>query len=135
MRFGPSRGGATAAGAGALIAAGLAVAAAERPGRLLFALAALALLLVAGNDLWSYPRLIVTAVGLTVRSPARTAILPWSQIQAVRVDERTRLGLAARTLEIDLGADLLVFGRRSLGTDPRDVAAIIAGFRGPITPP
>jgi hypothetical protein len=107
----------------------LAAAFADTPGRLLGAVAGIGLLGVAATDLAWRPRLAANGGGLLVRTPGRTARLPWTQITAVRVDERQRMGRTSRTLEIDAGDDLIILGRRSLGTDPRDVAALLDALR------
>jgi hypothetical protein len=101
----------------------------DAPGRLLGVIAGAGLLVLAGTDLAWRPRLAAYAGGLRIRTPGRTADLPWDRVTAVRVDERQRLGVTSRTLEIDAGDDLIILGRRSLGTDPRDVAAALAGLR------
>lgn len=101
----------------------------DAPGRFLGLVAGVGLLLLAGSDLVWRPRLAVDNDGLSVRTPARTARLPWERV-SVRVDERQHLGLTNRVLEIDAGDDLIILGRRSLGADPRDVAAELATRRG-----
>ncbi|MEN3361703.1 MAG: hypothetical protein V7637_5685, partial [Mycobacteriales bacterium] len=108
------------AAAGALIAVALA-AGADPAGRLLFALLGLWLAGLVATDLVLRPRLRADGGGLLVRTLAIRGQLPWSQVQRVRVDQRSRYGLSARTLEVDAGDLLLVLGRRSLGADPRDV--------------
>lgn len=102
---------------------------ADAPGRLLGGIAGVGLLALASSDLAWRPRLVATGSGLLVRTPGRTARLPWSAVTAVRVDERQRLGRTSHTLEIDAGDDLFVLGRRSLGTDPRDVADALHTLR------
>jgi hypothetical protein len=102
---------------------------ADTPGRLLGGIAGVGLLALASSDLAWRPRLTATGSGLQVRVPGRTARLPWAAITAVRVDERQRLGRTSRTLEIDADDDLFVLGRRSLGTDPREVADAVNRLR------
>lgn len=116
------------AAAVALIAAGLA-ATADPAGRLLFVLLALWLAGLVATDLLLRPRLRADGTGLQVRTFAVRGRLPWSQVQRVRVDQRSRFGLTARALEVDAGDLLLVIGRRSLGADPRDVAATLNEIR------
>lgn len=116
------------AGAVALIAAGLAVGA-DPAGRVLFAILAIWLAGLVGTDLVLRPRLRADGAGLQVRTFGVRGRLPWSQVQRVRVDERARYGLTARALEVDAGDLLLVLGRRSLGADPRDVAAALNEIR------
>lgn len=102
---------------------------ADAPGRLLGVIAGIGLLGLAVTDLAWRPRLSASDSGLLIRTPARTDHLPWAAITAVRVDERQRMGRTNRTLEIDAGDDLIILGRRSLGTDPRDVAALLDALR------
>jgi Bacterial PH domain len=101
----------------------------DAAGRVLGVIAGLGLLALAGSDLAWRPRLAVHATGLRVRTPGRSTDLPWTNVTRVRVDERQRFGLTSRTLEIDAGDDLIILGRRSLGTDPRDVAAALTDLR------
>jgi hypothetical protein len=100
-------------------------------GRLLVGLAAVVLLLLGGYDAVVTPRLVASATGLTVRTAGRRTDLTWTQIQDVRLDERARLGLSSRSLEIDAGSALVVLGRHSLGREPREVYALISAFRPP----
>jgi PH (Pleckstrin Homology) domain-containing protein len=102
---------------------------ADTPGRFLGAVGGVGLLVLAATDVAWRPRLAANGGGLLVRTPGRTAQLPWAAVTAVRVDERQRLGRTQRTLEIDAGDDLIILGRRSLGTDPRDVAALLTALR------
>lgn len=127
-RFGPDRRLiALYAGLGA-VAVAVAVLSDDPAGRLLAAAAAAVLAAYTITDLAFWPRLVASGTGLRIRTPATRATLPWSQVDAVRVDERTRLGLMSRTLEIDAGALLIVFSRRALGDDPRTVASVLAAF-------
>jgi Bacterial PH domain len=127
-RFGPDRR-LTALSAGlAAVAAVFVILSGDAAGRLLAGLAAVLLAGYAVTDLAFWPRLIATGSGLQIRTPTTRATVPWSDV-AVRVDERTHLGLLSRTLEIDAGSLLVVFSRRSLGADPREVAGLLAAFR------
>ena len=135
MTYGPNRLIALGAGVGALAFLGLIVGIQDQTGRLLYVLAGLALLALCVNDLWWNPRLVVDARGLTLRTPGHSGLIGWPDIEEIRVDERARLGLSARTLEIDAAESLVILSRRALGgTDPRDVAAIIDAFRPPAAP-
>ena len=106
---------------------------ADPAGRLLFGAAAAGFAALAVVDLLLRPRLKADAYGLELRTLAVRRRLPWSAVLRVGVDERTRYGLTARTLEIDAGDTLVVLGRRSLGADPRDVAGALARIRTGIT--
>ena len=116
------------AAAGAVLAAALAVVA-DPAGRVLFAVAAVGLLALVAADLLVRPRLAADADGVQVRTLAARRRLPWSALERVDVDERSRYGLTARTLELDAGGTLVVLGRRTLGSDPRDVADALARIR------
>jgi hypothetical protein len=102
---------------------------ADAPGRILGAIAGLGLIALAAADLVWRPRLAVDGAGLSVRTPGRRVRLAWDQVDAVRVDQQRRFGLISRTLEIDAGDDLVVLGRRSVGTDPRAVAVTLRAYR------
>ncbi|HYT09655.1 MAG TPA: PH domain-containing protein [Mycobacteriales bacterium] len=118
----------TLAAGGALLALLLAVVA-DPAGRLLFAVAALGLLALAAADLILRPRLAADPTGVRIRTLGVRTDLPWSAIERVAVDERSRRGLTARTLELDAGGTLVVLGRRALGADPREVADALARIR------
>jgi hypothetical protein len=97
-------------------------------GRLLAALSALILSSYAITDLIFWPRLTVSSSGLLVRTPTARTRLGWADVDAIRVDERNRLGLMSRTLEIDAGPFLVVFSRRVLGDDPRTILGVLEAF-------
>jgi hypothetical protein len=128
VRFGPDRRLAALSAAGAVAAAIAAIVVTDPEGRLLAGVAALALLAYTVSDLLFWPRLVASTEGLTVRSPAARVSLSWTDVEAVRVDERSRLGLANRALEIDSGGHLIVLSRRALGADPRDVLNLLSAF-------
>jgi hypothetical protein len=111
-----------------VLAAGLAVSS-DAAGRLLFAALALWLAGLVATDLLLRPRLRADAGGLVVRTLSVRRRLPWSAVERVQVDQRSRYGLSARTLEVDAGETLVVLGRRSLGADPRDVASMLNDIR------
>lgn len=127
-RFGPDRRLTAGSGVLAVVAAGLAVAAQDRPGRLLFLLAALVLLVYTVTDLVFWPRLTVSAAGIELRSPTGMRAFAWPEVSAVRADSRQRLGLRSVTLEVDAADELHVFSKRALGTDPEQVAGIVAAM-------
>lgn len=127
-RFGPDRR-LTAVCAGlAVLAAAFVALSGDAAGRILAGVAAALLIGYAVSDLAFWPRLTANAAGLQIRTPTTRATLPWADV-AVRVDERTHLGLLSRTLEIDAGSLLVVFSRRTLGADPREVAELLDAFR------
>ncbi len=128
-RFGPDRRYTWFAVAGVLIALGVVVVSADRPGRLLFGLAAALLLGYVVTDLVFTPRLTVSAAGIVINSPLTRATLEWSEIEHVRADTRTRLGLRSTTLEVDAGPVLAVLSRRALAGDPAEIAELVRAFR------
>jgi hypothetical protein len=128
LRFGPDRRVTAGLGVGTAIALVLAFTAGDRPGRLLFGLAALVLAGYTLGDLVFWPRLTADPQGLLVRTPMQRTALAWADIEAVRADERLRFGLRSTTLEVDAGAVLVVFSRRALGADPAAVRDLLAAL-------
>lgn len=98
-------------------------------GLLLVGLAGVFLLGLAVADTAVRPRLAADADGLTVRTLGRRLAAPWAGVE-VRLRPGRRLGVAAHTLEFDIGDDLVVLGRRELGADPGDVAEQLDRLRG-----
>jgi Bacterial PH domain len=95
-------------------------------GRSLAIAAAAGLVGYALRDLALPVRLSADAEGLTlVAGVARRRRLAWSQIERVRVDERTRLGLRTELLEIDTGDALHLFSENDLGAPPTDALAAL----------
>jgi hypothetical protein len=119
----------TAAAAGGAVVALLLAALADPAGRVLLGVAGLGLLVLVAVDVLLRPRLAADAAGVQVRTLGVRRRLPWSALRRVDVDEHNRYGLTARTLELDAGETLVVLGRRTLGSDPRDVADALARIR------
>ncbi|MEP6598333.1 MAG: PH domain-containing protein [Actinomycetota bacterium] len=126
--FGPDRRLTAVMFAGAVLAALAGWATADAAGRLLALGVATVLAAYAVTDLLFWPRLCADSTGIVIRTPAVRRDLAWEAVQAVRVDERSRLGLATRTLEIDAGVMLVVLSRRALGVDPREVLSLLEAF-------
>ncbi|WP_375477904.1 PH domain-containing protein [uncultured Jatrophihabitans sp.] len=114
---------------GCVVAALIAALSSDAQGRLLAGIAAVVLAAYVSADVLFTPRLVVGGDGIVIRSPLVRATLGWAEIDDVRADARTRLGLRSTTLEIDAGPMLAVLSRRALNTDPHDVAEVIAAFR------
>ncbi len=81
-------------------------------------------------------RLTADADGVVLRGPGGTRTISWSTIVDIAVVQRSRLGIASTTLELDLddGAGyegLIVLGRFDLGADPADVARELKDIRRP----
>ena len=101
----------------------------DSAGHVLFSVAALVLLGYVGADLVFRPRLAASAAGIVINTPFTRARLSWDEVTDVRADTRFRRGLRTVTLEIDAGAVLAVFTKRTLGVEPADAAARIAAVR------
>lgn len=115
----------------AAVAAVLAVAAlltGERLAIFVGALAAVALVVFAVRDVLARERLRADRSGVDVVSGfASRRHLPWAEVEALRIDERLRLGVRSRLLEVDADAEIYQFGRHDLGVDPGEaIIAIIA---------
>ncbi|MDQ6874183.1 MAG: PH domain-containing protein [Actinomycetota bacterium] len=124
----PGRVAAVEAAAAALFA-GAAVLAGEPVGRWVGGLAAVTVAGVALRDVLASTRLAADGEGLTViRGFAGRRQIPWTEVEAIRVDQRSRLGLSSRLLEVDTGETVHLFSGRELGADPADVAAALHTF-------
>jgi hypothetical protein len=110
---------------GALV---LSITADDRPGRLLFGIATVVLAGYSIGDVIFWPRLVADATGLRVRTPLARADIAWADVEEVRADVRQRYGLRVSTLEIDAGATLIVFSRRSLGAHPDTVSTLVCSL-------
>ncbi|WP_435206799.1 PH domain-containing protein [Micromonospora sp. bgisy143] len=118
------------AGAVLLIALGLLFADGDPVRLVVAAVAAVALAVWALRDLVAPVRLAVDPAGLTViRGFAGRQLLPWSTVEAIRVDRRQRWGLSGEILEIDAGESLHLFGRYDLGATPEEVAGALRAAR------
>jgi hypothetical protein len=104
---------------------------ADEPVRLaLAAAAATALATWAVRDLVAPVRVTADAAGVTVIAGyAGRRLLPWREIERIRVDARARLGLRTETLEIDAGETLYLFGEYDLGAPPAEAAARLSDLR------
>jgi len=108
-----------------------AVVSTDPAGHVLFSAAAIVMLGYVATDLVFRPRLTASADGLVVNTPFARARLSWDEVTDVRADTRFRRGLRSVTLEVDAGAVLAVFTRRTLGVEPAEAAARIAAVRPP----
>ncbi|WP_242894720.1 PH domain-containing protein [Actinomadura litoris] len=117
--------------AAAAVAAALAVANAGDAERLLLAgVAAAGLAALALRDLIAPVRVAADPGGLTiVTGYASRRHVPWSRVTAIRVDERRRLLLHTRLLEIETTDDLHLFSAFDLGADVHDVAEALYRIR------
>ena len=129
VRFAPDRRYTVVAGVGMVGAALAAALSGDAAGRVLFTAAAVVLLGYVAADLVFRPRLIASPAGIVINAPLTRASVSWADVVAVRAETRFRRGLRSVTLEIDAGAVLAVFSRRSLGLDPAEAAARIEAVR------
>jgi hypothetical protein len=119
--------------AGLLMALACVLIAADPPGRILSAVAALGLLLFAAGSWRARPRLAITSDGLIYRGWLRTVTLRRADIELIRITEFRRLGRKVRLLEIDtIESQLIVLSRWDLGGEPLQVldALTDAGYAG-----
>jgi hypothetical protein len=119
--------------AGLLMALACVLVAADPPGRILSAVAALGLLLFAAGSWRARPRLAITSDGLIYRGWLRTVTLRRADIELIRITEFRRLGRKVRLLEIDtIESQLIVLSRWDLGGEPLQVldALTDAGYAG-----
>jgi hypothetical protein len=132
--WGPSSPSVAAVGlAGLLMALACVLIAADPPGRILSAVAALGLLLFAAGSWRARPRLAITSDGLIYRGWLRTVTLRRADIELIRITEFRRLGRKVRLLEIDtIESQLIVLSRWDLGGEPLQVldALTDAGYAG-----
>ena len=119
--------------AGLLMALACVLIAADPPGRILSAVAALGLTLFAAGSWRARPRLAITSDGLIYRGWLRTVTLRRADIELIRITEFRRLGRKVRLLEIDtIESQLIVLSRWDLGGEPLQVldALTDAGYAG-----
>lgn len=88
------------------------------------------------RDLAAPVRVRADPDGVTVVTGfARRVRLPWSRIERVRVDERSRYGIRSTHLEIDAGESLHLFSATELSAPVEDVAEALDALRaGGATP-
>lgn len=97
-------------------------------------IAAAALGAFALRDLVAPVRLAADAGGVTVVTGfAGHRHLPWASIERIRVDERHRLGIRSRLLEIDTGDSLHLFSGYELSAPCEEVAELLQGLRSRAT--
>jgi hypothetical protein len=128
-RYGPSRPIAGAFAVGAIASVIEAIVADGATGRLLLGCTAFVLAALAISDLVFAPRLTASETGIAIFAPSTRARLGWAEVDLLRVDERSHLGLASRSLEIEAGDRLIVLSRRVLGRDPSEVCAELTELR------
>lgn len=104
----------------------------DRPGALLLAVTAVALLGAAAHGTLLRPRLAADGTGLQVRTLGGTRLLSWPEARLTLSTVR-RLGREVTVLEIEpldpQSGDLVVFGWLELGADPHDVREELLALR------
>lgn len=84
----------------------------------------------AARDLIAPVRLSADTSGIImVVGFVRRRHVAWPQVERVRVDDRERLGLRNRLLEVDTGDSLHLFSVHELGADPAEVAEALNALR------
>ncbi|MFI0352756.1 PH domain-containing protein [Actinomadura sp. 9N407] len=102
----------------------------DRPLLLMALVATAGLTALAVRDVLAPVRIAADAEGMTVVSGyAGHVRLPWSAVTALRVDERRRLLMHSKLLEIETGDDLHLFSAYDLGDDVQDVAEELERLR------
>ncbi|GAA3105268.1 PH domain-containing protein [Streptosporangium carneum] len=115
----------------ALVLAVLAVLSLDDPrGAVLAGVAALVATGLALRDLLAPVRLSADGEGLVVvRGFAGAERVPWSAIERIRVDRRTRFSSRTEYLEIDTGEEIFLLSRFDLGVPCQEVADELRAFR------
>jgi hypothetical protein len=107
--------------AAVLLVAGLLVGRSDRLGLWLGVVAAAALAVWAVRDLAAPERLAADEEGITVVTGyAGRRRVPWSRVERVTVDRRSRRGVRSEQLEVDTGEAIHVLSRWDLGVAPQD---------------
>ncbi len=121
--------------AAAALFVALAVLADDARGSLLTGVAALGFAGVAVRDLLAPVRLAADAEGVTVVSGFVGHVrIPWAQIREIRVDDRRRLLVRSRLLELRTEDDLHLLSAYDLGTDPAEVETDLTRLRDGLAP-
>ncbi|GAA2459387.1 hypothetical protein GCM10010191_94530 [Actinomadura vinacea] len=102
----------------------------DRPFLLLTVVATVGLAALALRDVLAPVRLAADAEGVTVVAGyAARRRVPWPAVVAIRVDERRRLLLHTRLLEIETAGDLYLLSAYDLGEEVEDAAAELERLR------
>jgi hypothetical protein len=115
------------------VAAGLAVIALIRgigPEFVIGIVAAVAVAIYGLRDLLGRDRLRADPTGLRIGTGfGAHRMLAWTNVERLRVDQRSRLGARSELLEIDAGDELYLLSRFDLGADPSDALAVLEDLR------
>lgn len=92
--------------------------------------AAVMLAALAVRDRVARVRLSADVEGVTVvHGFAQRQRIPWGDIVAVGLEQRTRRGRSGRLLEIDTGEAVYLLSGREMGAEPADVVAALDDIR------
>jgi hypothetical protein len=117
--------------AGAVVFAAVALVRPDPLPRVFALLAAAVLVGYAVRDLAVPVRLTADAEGVDVVTGfAGRRRIPWSEVERVRLDKRSRLGMRSELLEVDTGEQLYLFSSYDLGTPCWEAARTLAAIRG-----
>lgn len=108
---------------------GVAVLAEETLSVLVAALAAAALTGAALQAALLRPTLVAGVEGLHVRSGLRLISIPWTDLEALRVERVARRLASSTVLAVDTGERLVLLPGGRLGADPDDVRRALLPFR------
>jgi Bacterial PH domain len=114
----------------AVVAALCVIFLADRPGKVLLAVAAALLVVLSLHGTVARPRLLADEQGLTVRGLFGRRHFPWTEVR-FRVAHGRRLGRTSATVELTVlpDDDLVILGRLDLGADPVDVVEQLSQLR------
>lgn len=118
-----ARVGAIEVGVGVVLLAGLTLV--DPLGRLLLALGATVVLAVGLRDLFLRPTLVADRDGLVIVDGLARVQARWADVERLRIVTDRRAPL----LEVDLGARVVVLGRRRLGAAPYQVLEELEALR------
>lgn len=117
-------------GAVAFVGAGLWAGRTDRVGLAIGLAGAVVLAALALRDLVLSVSLAADREGVTVRGVLGHHRVPWSEVERIRVDRRSRRGIRSELVEIDCDTELHLFGRTQLGgADCADVVRQLAALR------
>jgi hypothetical protein len=115
------------------VAAGLAVIALIRgigPEFVIGIVVAVAVAVYGLRDLLGRDRLRADPSGLKIGTGfGAQRTLAWTDVERLRVDQRSRLGARSELLEIDAGDELYLLSRFDLGADPSDALVVLEALR------
>lgn len=101
----------------------------EPTGSLLAAIAAVLLAVAASQDAVLRPTLTADRTGIVVRRGRRLHRIEWVRVGRLAGSSTGRRLTLIRTLEIDVGDELVVLPARRLGADPTEVAQALEQMR------